>query len=102
MKRNLLLILMTLLPMVAGAYDAEIDGIYYNFSENEAEVTYKDRNYNSYSGAVVIPESVTYSSNTYLVTAIGMNAFRDCTELTSVTIPEKVTNIGNNAFYKCI
>lgn len=31
MKRKLLLFLATLLPIVASAYDAEIDGIYYNF-----------------------------------------------------------------------
>ena len=40
MKRNLLLILVALLPVVASAYDAEIDGIYYNISGDEASVTY--------------------------------------------------------------
>ena len=29
MKRNLLLFFLALLPMLANAYDAEIDGIYY-------------------------------------------------------------------------
>ena len=46
MKKILLLTLLALLPMVAGAYNAKIDGIYYNFSGDEATVTYRE--YNKY------------------------------------------------------
>ena len=100
MKRNLLLILMALLPTLASAYAAEIDGIFYNFSGNEAIVTYKsDRN--SYSGDVVIPASVTYNDKTYSVTSIGYYAFGRCFSLTSVTIPNSVTSIGDGAFNYC-
>ena len=35
------------------------------------------------------------------VTAIGWNAFYNCTSLTSVTIPDSVTTIGINAFAIC-
>ena len=35
------------------------------------------------------------------VTRIGNNAFRACTELTSVTIPSGVTHIGDYAFLNC-
>ena len=35
------------------------------------------------------------------VSAIGGSAFSGCSSLTSVTIPDSVTTIGNNAFYGC-
>lgn len=35
------------------------------------------------------------------VTSIRTEAFRDCSNLTSVTIPEGVINIGSRAFYGC-
>ena len=35
------------------------------------------------------------------VTSIGDEAFRDCLSLTSVTIPSSVTIIGDEAFYNC-
>ena len=108
MKRQLLLLLTALLPLLASAYDAEIDGIYYNFLGDEATVTYQKYDnvhyiYTSdYSGDVVIPSSVFYNGTTYSVTSIGDHAFYNCSGLTSVTIPNSVTSIGWSAFYNCI
>ena len=104
MKRNLLFLLMALLPMVASAFDAYIDGIYYNFSENNAIVTrddFHDTDVGIYWGDVFIPESVTYNGKTYPVTNIDAYAFPYCEALISVTIPKSVTSIGSRAFHHC-
>ena len=101
MKKTLLFLLTVLLPMLASAYDACVDGIYYNFSGDEAKITYKNTSFNSYSGSVVIPSSVTYNGKTYSVTTIGSYAFMDCSGLTSVNIPNSVKVIGDQAFQSC-
>ena len=53
--------------------------------------------YNGEGGAVTIPSTLGGKP----VTAIGGGAFYGCSELTSVTIPEGVTEIGNLAFNGC-
>ena len=87
------------------AYDFEVDGIYYNIiSTNTVEVTYKDNNYASYNGDVIIPSTVPRNTKTYTVTAIGDSAFYfgyTSFDLHSVTIPESVTAIGEGAFLGC-
>ena len=100
-KSLLILLLALLTSTTLRAYDAEIDGICYNFiSENEAEVTRTYLN-GGYSGVVVIPASITYNSMTYSVTNIGEGAFYRCGGLTSVTILSNVTSIGDYAFSYC-
>ncbi|MDD6396186.1 MAG: leucine-rich repeat protein [Firmicutes bacterium] len=42
--------------------------------------------------------SVTIPDN---ITEIGYNVFNSCTSLTSVSLPSTLTSIGNNAFYNC-
>ena len=103
MKKQLLLLVMILLPLVASANPVEIDGIYYNLITKggnfAAEVTNISDGY--YTGNVVLPESITYENNEYCVTRIGDVAFRKCTDLISITIPNSVTSIGEAAFQWC-
>ena len=89
-----------LMPMLASAYDAQIDGIYYNFDQTTMTAEVTGNGYICYEGEVTIPSKVTYNDVTYSVTSIG-NAFGSCSGLTSVTIPESVTSIGKRAFSRC-
>ena len=85
----------------ASAYDFQSDGIYYNItSTNTVEVTYKDNNYASYNGDVIIPSTVTRNAKTYTVLAIGDKAFYN-SSVSNVTIPETITSIGDSALCKC-
>lgn len=88
--------------IVEMAYDFEVNGIFYHITgTNTVEVTYRGTNYNSYSGSVNIPSSVSYGGKTYTVTAIGDHAFDMSGGLTDVTIPSTVTVIGESAFNAC-
>ncbi len=100
MKKLYFLFLLVMLPLVASADAVQIDGIYYNLNAESktAEVT---KNPNKYSGEVLIPTSVTYEEQTYSVTSIGYAVFRDCSDLTSITIPNSVTSIPGSAFSGC-
>ena len=75
------------------------DGMYYRtLGGNLAELTFKDRKFNSYSGDIVIPDSVELNGKTYVVRAVGDSAMRLCSKLTSVTIPATVKRIGWESF----
>ena len=107
LKTLLLTITVLLYSLATTAHDFWVNGIYYNITDatnKTVAVTYKESSYsyyNEYTGSVVIPESVTYNATTYSVTSIGYDAFRNCYELTSVTIPNSVTSIGSSAFRDC-
>ena len=97
-----------------------VDGITYlliSGKSNEVEVVNPNRHpfvydlVSTYTGNIVIPSEVKHPSTeqTYKVTRIGMGAFNgyDPTEqdascdVTSVTLPEGITEIGEKAFSYC-
>ena len=70
-------------------------GLVYTLLDDDS---YSITNYLGRTAAVVIP--ATYGGKP--VTSIGDRAFRDCSVLTSVTIPSSVTSIGEDAFRNCV
>lgn len=75
------------------------------YQEGNATYTYQIENDNAveiidYSGTdteITIPEEIDGKK----VTSIGLYAFRDCSSLNNITIPEGVTSIWSFAFYNC-
>jgi hypothetical protein len=99
MKKLLLLTLTFFLPISVNAYDFSIDGICYTItSETDFTVEVARNNSTPYSGEIVIPEQVTKNSQTYTVTGVGEQAFFNCENLSSLTIPKTVINIVGNPF----
>ena len=88
MKKLFLLFVTLVATTCLWAHDFEVDGIYYNYLEdNNVKVTYKGNSYNDYneySGAVSIPSTVTYNGTAYNVTSIGKQAFSSCDSLRTV------------------
>ena len=103
MKKITIALLLSLYGLVCQAQDFVVDGIYYGFVGDGTSV-YVDiaPGSNAYKGDVVIPENVTYNDITYSVSSIGDGAFRGCYKLTSVTIGNSVTRIGEKAFADCV
>jgi hypothetical protein len=78
-----------------GTPDNGTPGLAYTLINNDT--AYSVRAGTARSGAVIIPASY----NGKPVTEIGWGAFRECTSLTSVTIPASVTSIDDWAFEDC-
>ena len=81
---------------VAGRPAVQTNTLTYAINDEGTEYTVTDCDTTA-SGSLDIPS--TY--NGLPVTSIGIEAFRDCTSLSSITIAESVTSIGIGAFYNC-
>lgn len=98
MKKLFLSFLLMLLPMLANAF--EYNGINYSVSAEKTASVINNLT-NPYTGDITIPSEIIYLNEPYKVTSIGYEAFKDCTGLKSVSIPNTVTSIGNYAFENC-
>ena len=76
------------------AFDAVAAADYtYTVISGNAQIT----KYTGAGGTVTMPNTL----DGLPVTSIGYGAFKDCTDLTSISIPQGVTSIGSFAFYGC-
>ena len=106
MKKHLLFLFAALLPLLANSQTkVEINGIWYNLISKvkQAEVTFKGYEpyeFDEYSGSISIPSTIIYGGTEYNVTSIGESAFA-YSDITSVSISESVTSLGNQAFFSC-
>ena len=97
MKKQLLLFVLMMLPLVASAYDFEVDGYRYTvITSSTAEFSGVNPNF---EGEVVIPEFVLYSGKQLSVNVIGERAFESY-KSSFLRIPSHIEKIENAAFYK--
>ena len=98
-------------PQTMPAYNVTLTGTY-NWSkmtQNKViyQVTDTLNNFasvvgnNNITGMAEILSAIEIGGDNYEVNKIDNNAFRSCSSLTSVTIPESVTSISSNAFSGC-
>jgi len=88
----LCLALVFILPVKA---EAATEGYYtYEIVDGKAIITECNQ---SISGDITIPSTL----GGYPVTAIGSEAFYECSSLISVAMPDSVTSVGSYAFYGC-
>ena len=53
------------------------------------------------AGDMVIPATITHNDTVYTVTRIDFSAFYECSEITSVVLPNTLTFIGQRSFLSC-
>ena len=99
MKKIFLLLWFVLLGLFeVQAYQFEKNGIYYDIVNGKAVVVSGDV---SYSGDVVIPDSVEYDDVYLEVDSISEYAFQKSESLSSIVLPKSLTSIGESAFSGC-
>jgi hypothetical protein len=81
-------------------YGVEFDdnGLHYKIINHNSVLLVQHDSLRSINGDLVIPSTVTYNEEKYYVVCIDDAAFRGCEGLTSITIPNGVTEIGEFAF----
>ena len=97
------------IPETMPAKDVTVNGTFTQVEYSVDDMTYEITGEGTVTvkggdekGAVTIEATVEINGQTYHVTAIGENAFKDNQDITSITIPEGITAIGDNAFSGCI
>ena len=102
MKQRLLLTILSLFLLnvsILADYYTDDQRVKYSYDSSGSTASVYDGK--SASGEVVIPKTIEVYGKTYTVTSIDIGAFRGCTGLTSVTIPNSVRSIGRYAFSYC-
>ena len=79
---------------------AVVNGI--NFALNgKKQIANVTKNKEPYVGDIVIPEKIEVDGVTLYVEEIESGAFKDCSGVTSISIPNCILKIGSSAFEGC-
>ena len=101
----MLVVLMLMTTSSAMAQEAKfevIDGFRYLLDSDTKTATLVPKTDGKYSGDIIIPEKVKGNDGVeYVVASLGASCFKDCSGLTSITIPSSVTSLGAFCFKGC-
>ena len=109
---RLLIVFLSLFTISASCYaqyvyipGTYINGLYYILNDATLEASLTKPNFNVMSSygmsSITVPSEVKYNKKTYKVTSIEREALMHENALTSITIPNTVSWIGEWAFYEC-
>ena len=100
---SIVIVVLSLIMPIASYAKTLINGLYYDFNAQTLEATVVSNSSGYYTASSInIPEEIKHKDQTYKITAIGSDAFRNAENLTSITIPQTVKYVGDNAFLDCI
>ena len=101
----MLVVMMLMTTSSAMAQEAKfevIDGFRYLLDSDTNTATLVPKTDGKYSGDIIIPEKVKGNNGVeYIVASLGASCFKDCSGLTSITIPSSVTSLGASCFANC-
>lgn len=100
-KTGFLFLGMLLMIAITSCSSFKVDNLNYVMAGDSTSVSIASNQDKTLSGDLVIPDSIHYNGNTYVVTSISRSAFSNCKALTSVVISNYVTSIGDSAFGSC-
>ncbi len=78
--------------------DFMVDGIKYSMKGKGEVGVVAINDTTKYEGDIILPETISYNSNTYTLTTICTGAFNQCYNLIHVSIPATVNTIDKEAF----
>ena len=99
-EEDFLPVLFSLATDPANDVEFEADGIYYIANDFNTVAVIKSRKKELYyKGCLEIPPTVTFRKKNFTVTEI--RDMQDCDDLTEVKLPDTITRIADDAFYRC-
>lgn len=104
MERNLLFVLFVMLFCVCGCFSQNTivqDGVVYTLRYSEKKNEVLVTGYQGSPSSVIIADSITFVKTKYPVTTLKYQAFKDCSTLMYIELPDCLTEIQGSVFDGC-
>ena len=99
MNVSILLFTFALISLVSSAETVKVEGVYYKIIDKRCVEVVSSPT--KYVGDVTIPETIQLNGITYKVVGIGEDAFYECPNMKSISLPNSITYVSKQAFRLC-